>query len=457
MSTYLLLETYYSQLLTYQFQGLTILANAYNCQDPTGNQTKSYVNGTFKTLLKDEMSKYLSTVNYLVVNLVDYRDANFYAQDMAYYKQGLATDNLYLSVLARSRFFCAQIMQAYENDFGIYGAIVTPQDYTGGSDITLSFQGPSSFNKTIKAAQIAGVYPYTKWTDSKGTVIPDNQWLFYDMPSTDPNIPGGTYSVSLVDSSSSWPHTDNQLGTISIKYYDPNNPDPNTATTSPTATNTLPFGYFSLKWPWNIQRMCTGNWSNWVIPTKTSYVYPDGSHNNDLNNPDHSNLDNCTFDLTNSASSDFGFINVMHIVQPSQKISTTVMKYVIDMPIIPGGAPGDSTTASGKIIYYNTVKITSNASESQASTSTQYNFLFNDTTKDKTESISKYNNSSHSINLNTSNKGLTSFTIYKGSSCNVSVDESYFTGAYKSCTSSADMTVTWYMQFIYTNTYNIFQ
>ena len=456
MATYLLLESFYAQLLTYQFQGATILANAYNCQDPTGNQTKSYINGTFKNLLEDEMEKYLDTVNYMVVNLVDYRDVDTYAHDMGYSMQGLAEDDVYLDILTRSRFFCAQIMQAYDDDFGLYGAIVVPYDYTDGQNITLEFQGPSNFNTTITSQQIEGIYPYTKWTDSSGTAVPDNQWLFYEMP-VNTDAPGGSYIVFFADNNSltePWPHTTPQLGNVSVKYYDPNNPDPTTATTSPTETNTLKFGYFSLKWPWGFQRMCSSNISSWVIPSKSSYTFPDGSHNNSEHNPASDNLKSCTF---SPLSTETGFISAMEITQPSQKISTTVLKYVINIPVIPAGAPGDSSTASAGIIYYNIANIQTSASESKASTSTQYNFLFNDTTKDKTEKIVTYNSSSHSVNLYTTNKGFTDFTIYKGSKCNVSIDESYFTGAYKSCTSSANMAVGWHMQLIYNNTYNIFQ
>ena len=461
MSTYLLLETYYAQLLTYQFQGATILTNAYNCQDPTGNQTRSYMNGTFKTLLKDEMARYLATVDYMVVNLVDYRDPNTYAQDMAYQMQGLAADNLYLNVLARSRFFCAQIMQAYEDDFSLYGAIVAPYDYTGGANITLTFQGSSTFNKTMTPEQIAGVYPYTKWTDSKGTVAPDNQWLFYNMSSIDPNIPAGTYQVSFTDSGSTspWPHTNNLLGTVSVKYYDPNNPDPATATTTPTETNTLKFGYFSLKWPWGFQKLCSSPISDWTIPSGSSYTYPPDQLNpigytSDVDNPNYDSIKNYVF---SPASNKTGFINSMYMYYPSQSVSRGLLRYVINMPIIPAGAPNDSSTVSGKFIYHNFADISTSASESKAIASTQYNFLFNDHTKKKTEKILTYTSDNHSIDINDSSKGLTNFTIYKGSNCDVSVDMSYFEQAYKSSNGAADMSIIWYMQFIYTNTYNIFQ
>ncbi len=453
MSTYLLLETYYTQLLTYQFQGATILVNAYNVQDTTGNQAKSYINGTFKNLLKDEMARYLNTVDYMVINLVDYRDPNTYTQDMAYYNQGLATDKVYLDVLARSRFFCAQIMEAYEDNFGLYGAIVTPYDYTNGANITLSFQGPSSFSNTIQPQQYAGVYPYTKWVNVQ-TSSPDNQWLFYDIPSTDPNIPAGTYNVSFTGP---WPHTDNKLGSVSVKYYDPNNPDPNTATLTPTETNTLKFGYFSLKWPWGYQRLCTSTMGYWIIP-------PISDNGDDLNpfndqpNPCASNLEHCSFAPRQGAS---GFINQMYMSQPRQYMTEqeSLLRYVIKMPLIPGGAPGDSSTVSGKIIYYNTADITTTVSEDDASTSTQYEILFNDNSKDKNEKIITYSSSDHNLRLNKSDKGFTSFTIYKDSSCDVTIDETYHTKAnlLTHCQGSADMTITWYMQFIYTNTYNIFQ
>jgi hypothetical protein len=459
MATYLLLETYYAQLLTYQFQGATILVNAYNVQDSTGNQTKAYLNGTFKKFLKDEMAKYLDTVDYMVINLVDYRDQNTYSQDMAYYKQGLATDNLYLSVLARSRFFCAQIMEAYENDFGLYGAITVPYNYTGKTNITLSFQGPSGFNRTITPEQFAGVYPYAKWSGSN--VSPDNQWLFYDMYSTDPNIPGGTYNVSFVDSGSTnpWPHSDTKLGTVSVKYYDPNNPDPGTATLTPTETNTLPFGYFSLKWPWSIQPFCSDTMNYWTIPGTTKYIYPNGTSDK-VSNPESYGLHNCTFSPLSSTG---GFINQMHITEPYSTSNTTststLMKYMISsLPFTVQGAPGDSSTASAKIIYYNSAKINTTAS-SYGTLSTQYNYILHNQTKSKTDSILGYNSDGEYISLNTSLKGLTSFPIYTNDQNTLEIDESYYLAApsYGTGLGSADISITWYIQMLYTNTYNIFQ
>jgi len=347
-------------------------------------------------------------------------------------------------------------MEAYEDDFGLYGAIVTPYDYTGGANITLSFQGPSSFSNTIEPQQFAGVYPYTKWVDVQ-TSSPDNQWLFYDMPSTDPNIPAGTYNVSFTDAGSlkPWPHNNNKLGSVSVKYYDPNNPDPNTATLEPTETNTLKFGYFSLKWPWGYQRLCTSTMGYWIVP-------PISDNGDDLNpfndqpNPCASSLENCNFEPRQGAS---GFINRMYMFQPRQGVEDSLLRYLIKIPLIPGGAPGDSSTVSGKIIYYNSADITNTVSEDDADTSTQYEFVFNDNTKGKHEKILTYSSNTHNLKLNKSDKGFTPFTIYKDSSCDLTIDETYSMNAktFNTCHGSADMTITWHMQFIYTNTYNIFQ
>jgi len=213
---------------------------------------------------------------------------------------GLVHDDSYIMVLARSRFFCAQVINSFEDTFGLYGAIVTPYDYTTGTgkpvtSLTLKFSGPVTFTTTVNAQNIVSQFPYTKWHRDAMLVAhasPDQNWSFYDFSSfnngisgnyIDPNIPGGTYDVSIVDNgdkNTPWFHTDTTLGRVTVKYYDPNNPTPDTATTSPTDTNTVKFGCFSGRWNWGFNSLSSVYGRGWMKPSKNEvpYVTPDGKH-----------------------------------------------------------------------------------------------------------------------------------------------------------------------------------
>jgi len=325
MESYLLLETFFAQILNYQTKGCIMVIEINHYKDPNDllGQSDYYLNEAYKQMLTDEVNEYLRTVNYLVVNLIDHRNSNnFTTHSPNMFTTGLVHDDIYLMVLARARFFCAQVMSSYGDTSGLYGTIITPYYYNADStnpetSLTLQFSGPATVTKTIKAQNIIGQYPYTRWYKDVASRIhccPDNKWSCYDFSgdtnlsyvSLDPDLPGGNYQVSLVDNgnqNSPWYHSLTDLGHVSIKYYDPQNPDPGTATLSPTEQNTFKFGYFASRWYWGYNKISLSPLSDWVVPDKHDVYYNNlANHSyteNEKNPTFHGNLDDEEFGPAN--------------------------------------------------------------------------------------------------------------------------------------------------------------
>lgn len=333
MNAYLLLEGMFSQFLSHQYQGASMIVNAKNYDDKTtgtaiGFSANSYMTGTFEGYLREECKEFLAQVNWLVVNLNDYRNKDIYAADMMFVKQGLATDPVFSDVVARSRFFCAQVLQPYNenrqkgtngtfppdtaitenvvgNGFGLKGTIVVPADYTKKEPITLNFYDTNNnLAATTSTTPIvhSGRYPYTKWVPYAGTGYNYNienlaaeasyDWLVYDIDLSASNLVAGTYIVRFAEkgkdpngNTGPWVHDDTLLGTVNLQYFDPKNPAVGNNKAN-TASAQL-FGSFSLSWPWNFQRFTTSpvnfvtNLQNvWSVPnpSKNFAISPDSKY-----------------------------------------------------------------------------------------------------------------------------------------------------------------------------------
>jgi hypothetical protein len=468
MSTYLLLESFFTQLLNYQFQGLTILVNAYNYQDSTGNQSRAYINGTFKEILKDEINRYLDTVNYMVVNMTDYRKPDNYVHDMKYLKYGLAPDDVYLMLLARSRFFCALVMNAYEDDFGLYGSLVLPYDYTVGEDMTMTIQGKNNVDVTVpvKAGNIAGRFPYTRWVQGPNylSASPDNQWLFYNM--TPPgDLPAGDYGVQVDEGTSTpWPCEDNYIGTVSIKYYDPSHPDPDTATYTKTETNTVKFGYFSLRWPWNFQKISTVSPPYWVLPAEIKYRHLGNNIMMNVENPYLKNVKQTDYTVSYPYA---GSIANNRIVMRMNKTGWSswfdgplTFEYELQLLIDINPAPGDIASTSAQLMYYVLGNVQANYPNTTmgAVYQTEYNIFFYDATTKAHYPLVQYRNTTHSINESNTYQGITDFQLPNHTSgYSVHINGLYDTYDFPQYGNSFYLSLNYYLHLIYTNTYNIFQ
>ena len=318
MYAYLLLENMFSQLLSYQFQGAAMYVNTLNYQDslsltyPTlfGRSANNYMTGSFEQYLREEVAEFLAEVDYLAINLHDYRDQDIYGQAMQFAKQGLATDSVFSDVLARSRFFCAQLLYPFNynrahggngtyppynapslknevgHGFGLQGSIIVPWDYTKGNQITLNFTNTTTnvpYSYTATNAAITGRVPYTKWGGSYGaSATPAYDYLAYDIDLSTTDLPAGTYMVQYAENGQDpngqigpWVHSDSTLGTVEVRYYNLKNPSD--ISTSKDSNHAVKFGYFSLYWPWNYQRISNSlmnQWTIWTAATKWVTVSP---------------------------------------------------------------------------------------------------------------------------------------------------------------------------------------
>ena len=277
-------ENYFTTLINYQFQGLATYANAANAIDSTGNTTRFYIDSKdpsspgFQLMLEGEIAVYLQLVDYIIVNLVDYRNLPQFEADMKYHDYALAPDTLAFNALARSRFVCALYQQAINLPYSpISGVILTPADVTDGSvtpvtQLTVSCNGKNitATRDLNQAGGTPGIYPYTRWNNATATASPDNFWNCYSFLDTTMNISSGSsFPLTLVDNGNfaqPWHHNAAIDGKVTVKYYNPQNPDPATATSTPTSTNTMAFGFFSARWPWGYQRPSMSTPQNWNRP-----------------------------------------------------------------------------------------------------------------------------------------------------------------------------------------------
>jgi hypothetical protein len=340
MSAYLLMESMFSQLLTHQYQGASMVVNAENYNDnaagsPIGRNANNYMTGTFENFLRDECDEFISQVNWLVINIHDYRDKDSYATDMRYQNQGLAPDPVAADILARARFFCAQVLQPYNdnrargtngtwapntqiatnvvgNGFGLKGVITVPGDYTKGQSITLNFYDTNNnlvASKSVTPNSHKGRYPYTMWVPhtyygyNVGPMAAKAgyDWTTYEFDLSGSTIPAGTYFVRFVEqgkdpngNAGPWVHTETLLGTVNLQYYDPQAP----AASTSAATNgrSQLFGFFSLYWPWNFQRFVSSPVSRMTDSTESYYWDAMSSNTPDLtfspNYPNYTGLVN---------------------------------------------------------------------------------------------------------------------------------------------------------------------
>ena len=311
MNGYKLLEQFFAQIISYQIQGNIIRTELRNYTGDTSNAQTDL--STFQGYLSDEVKRFEAAVNFLMINMVDYRNSANYTNDSAaMHTRGLVQDDVYNMVYARSRFFCAQLLSgnvlssptppavmpvtqsplASPPINGLHGSIVVPNLYayqgtstspttpgtitlkfTSYSSSQLGFKNYSTTRPALQPAATAGQFPYTAWnygdTTQPAHCYPDNNWLFYEFSAPD-DFPAGKYRITLVDNGNNgfpWYHTETDFGKVSVLYYDPQNPAQGTGTISPSATNTFKFGSFSGRWNWGYNMMSL---APWTVPSTAS-------------------------------------------------------------------------------------------------------------------------------------------------------------------------------------------
>ena len=272
-----MIENYFTTIVNYQFQALTVYANVVNVIDPSGSTFKTYLNGTFRQQILDEIDAYLQAVDFMTVNLIDFRNAQQFGSDMQYHPIQIAPDTTFLNGLARSRFIAALYRQAVNLKYPIVsGTVVTPHDLTDGTGSpvnTLDISVESGGNMNSTADIMESTYPYTRWGQN-GIASPDNNWNSYSFfLDTNTTLTGGKFDLQLIcsDNYHPWRHEEPISGSVQVLYYNPEKPDQSTATTSPTATNTMPFGFFAWNWYWGYMRLSMADFSEWTIDIVDAY------------------------------------------------------------------------------------------------------------------------------------------------------------------------------------------
>lgn len=250
LNTYLYFESYFLKIVNYQFQAATIYMNAAHFIDST--QILGFEKDYWKYFSNDitkEINYFLQMVDYLTVNMAEYRDKQRFLEDMKYADVGLAPDKVFYNVNARSQFVANMIYSALGiKPPVISGHILIPSKYTSDGSTSLPTLNLSIGSENIVASvnqSIGSMIPYTYWKNK--TCHPDNNWLVYRF-SADTNSVWSDAPQEIVVSNPPWPSNEDAKGSVTPLYYNPRNP----SQTSKVKTDscTFQFAYFSANWQW---------------------------------------------------------------------------------------------------------------------------------------------------------------------------------------------------------------
>ncbi len=387
MFTYKLLENYFLKLVGHQMQALTILVNAYNYQDTTGQMAKYYIGASFRPLINDEITKFFKTVDYLALNIYDYRDVNQYGLDMQFSEYGVSLmPSCINNFVARSRFVGALLKNSLNdpNPITVCGSIAIPSFYTEATSMaptTLSVTlGGGTQSQDAGSGQVGTpcIYPYTHWTEQAGTPVntgvasPDNHYTVFSFIQSPPLIKNPTEIVFMDNSnlSTPWIHETAFVGGVPTLWYDPANPK---NTSASPQTGYIPFGFFGLRWMWGYQRLSMSPMSYWRVPQTSEYggwVFEQMYGYGDMPNPlvSYNNYDGQLIDslakycMPTPASMNYPFVRAITYMTPYSSKYTLdpktiwenfIMCYALQSSIMveppPGGGSSVSLTAFANV------------------------------------------------------------------------------------------------------------
>jgi hypothetical protein len=270
MNAYMLFESYFMQIINYQFQCMLVYANGCNYIDTTGYATKIMYEGDFQKDITEELEVFLKTTEYLAVNLCDYRTVDNFKNDRVYLPYGLAPEVHFRDILARSQFMANVIYDGLGLEYPMMcGSVIVPNKYntamaTPDTTITFNINGSSI---TPTANNLKSRYPYTYWSQGENAeCAPDNIWRAYRFGKTSENINDSTsteYDISLVDDipagnnmdmyGQPWSHVVTPKGKVTPLWYNPKNLSVGTPTQ--TDSTFIQFAYFAARWNWGYERI----------------------------------------------------------------------------------------------------------------------------------------------------------------------------------------------------------
>lgn len=269
MNAYSLLEGYFMKVVIKQLQAAIVYSNFCNLNDPSGKAAKAFFEGYVTKIIPNEADKFLEIVDYLAINLMDYRTEKQFLNDMAYVQNGIAPDILFGKVYARSQFITNLLYAIAQKPYSVIGGhIVVPNKYTlDGSGKSV----PDSISVKIgqeivssKGARQLSQIPYTYWksTSQDQVCYPDHDWNSYRFAtSTSSSVwPGSSQNVVIIsnDTLKPWYHTVKTIkGSITSLYYNPF--DPHKTSTTKNDSCFFQFGYFAASWYWGNLQLINNN------------------------------------------------------------------------------------------------------------------------------------------------------------------------------------------------------
>ncbi|MCX6277662.1 MAG: hypothetical protein NT004_06175, partial [Bacteroidetes bacterium] len=256
MNTYLFLEFYYLTLVTYQLQAATAHMNVVCATDTL--MGKAYWENDVVPAMVQGAGAFLNSVDYLLMNLFEYRDMTHWYSDMAFAGLWMAPNSDMNNIQARARFQTQVLYQILGvTKQVIYGTIITPAGFCASPPRVNV--GTTPYTLPASTSIVKSRIPYTSW--SGVNCSPGNRWTLYHY-SMGNGMNCQPWNINVIPT---WSHlsSGNGYGTITPLWFNPRNPT--LYSSVKTDSCTIQFAFFSLIWPWGIMMSDYVNTSNAVL------------------------------------------------------------------------------------------------------------------------------------------------------------------------------------------------
>jgi len=248
LSTYKLLENYFLYILNAQFKALIVYSNAENAWETGGDSVvQYYITQGFRPMIENDFAMFLEVVDYLSINLIDYRTTSQFNTDLESFNYGIAIDHACGPFISRANLLARMIrLSIGQNPGSLFLTMSLPRNYCSSA---MSFStGLNTYPFTIdNGGMHKSQYPYTYWTGSSSA--PDNKVCFYRGNGVDNISPSGDLvPIPVSFPTIPWSHLSIPSGNVSMVWVNPD--DPSQTSPSYSSTFCISFGSASLYWPW---------------------------------------------------------------------------------------------------------------------------------------------------------------------------------------------------------------
>ncbi|MEI6682610.1 MAG: hypothetical protein WCO44_08280 [Bacteroidota bacterium] len=247
LNLYCLLETYFITIMNYEYQAATVYSNACKVVDSTGvNRSDSIFKVQFGNQVVDQIKVFLKVVDYMVVNVAEYRDAARFQRDMRTEDMGIASDTVFGPALGRAQLVANLLCASVGKPYPVMNAVITTPRYygNGAGPVTLSFAGRTA---TTNAVNWTSQLPCTRWTDS--TCTSSNEWTINRLGTPGIADPPGLSGYLPVSIQNAWwnPWT-TPSGHVQVYYYSPQNPTDKSVVQD--SVHSVGLAFVACNWPW---------------------------------------------------------------------------------------------------------------------------------------------------------------------------------------------------------------